>query len=46
VRILTAPGTPDTRVPWVGEDTDDVLAKELGLSIDDVAALRSAGVVS
>jgi hypothetical protein len=30
----------------VGEDTDDVLAKELGLSIDDVAALRAGGVVA
>ena len=46
VRILTAPGTPDTRVPWVGEDTDDILGKELGLSVDDVAALRADGVVS
>jgi formyl-CoA transferase len=45
VRILTAPGTPDTRVPWVGEDTDDILAKELGLSVDEVAELRAGGVV-
>jgi crotonobetainyl-CoA:carnitine CoA-transferase CaiB-like acyl-CoA transferase len=46
VRILTAPGTPDTRVPWAGEDTDDVLTEELGLSPDDVAALRADGVVT
>jgi crotonobetainyl-CoA:carnitine CoA-transferase CaiB-like acyl-CoA transferase len=45
VRILTAPGTPDTRVPWVGEDTDDILGKELGLSVDEVAELRAGGVV-
>ena len=31
VRIHTAPGTADTRVPWVGEDTDDVSRAELGL---------------
>ena len=46
VRIHTAPGTPDTRVPWVGENTDDVLVKELGLSTDEVATLRADGVVS
>jgi crotonobetainyl-CoA:carnitine CoA-transferase CaiB-like acyl-CoA transferase len=46
VRILTAPGTADTRVPWVGEDTDDLLGKELGLSVDEVAALRADGVVA
>jgi crotonobetainyl-CoA:carnitine CoA-transferase CaiB-like acyl-CoA transferase len=46
VRILTAPGASDTRVPWVGEDTDDILAKELGLSADEVAALRDGGVVA
>jgi crotonobetainyl-CoA:carnitine CoA-transferase CaiB-like acyl-CoA transferase len=46
VRILTAHGTPDTRVPWVGEDTDDILGKELGLSVDEVAELRAGGVVA
>jgi crotonobetainyl-CoA:carnitine CoA-transferase CaiB-like acyl-CoA transferase len=46
VRILTAPGTADTRVPWVGEDTNDILGRELGLSIDEVAALRADGVVA
>jgi crotonobetainyl-CoA:carnitine CoA-transferase CaiB-like acyl-CoA transferase len=46
VRIHTAPGTADTRVPWVGEDTDQVLADELGLTHDDIAALRAEGVVA
>jgi crotonobetainyl-CoA:carnitine CoA-transferase CaiB-like acyl-CoA transferase len=46
VRIHTAPGTSDTRVPWAGEDTDDILTKELGLSADQVAALRADGVVT
>ena len=45
VRIHTAPGTQDTRVPWVGEDTDQVLAAELGLAADDLAKLRADGVV-
>ena len=46
VRLHTAPGTPDTRVPWVGEDTDGVLATELDLGADEVAQLRAEGVVA
>jgi crotonobetainyl-CoA:carnitine CoA-transferase CaiB-like acyl-CoA transferase len=46
VRIHTAPGTEDTRVPWVGEDTDRVLASELDFSGDDIARLRADGVVA
>jgi crotonobetainyl-CoA:carnitine CoA-transferase CaiB-like acyl-CoA transferase len=46
VRIHTAPGTQDTRVPWVGEDTDQVLAAELGLAAHDIAKLRADGVVA
>ena len=46
VRIHTAPGTPDTRVPWAGEDTDGVLTNELGLSAERVAELRASGVVA
>ena len=34
-----------SRVPWLGEHTGDVLAAELGLSADAVAALRDDGVV-
>jgi formyl-CoA transferase len=37
---------PETRVPWVGEHTADVLETELGLTDDDIAGLRSRGVVS
>ena len=33
---------PDTRIPWVGEHTDDVLREELGLSDDDLGRLRAA----
>ena len=37
---------PETRVPWLGEHTDDVLAAELGLDADAIAALRAEGVVA
>jgi formyl-CoA transferase len=37
---------PETRVPWVGEHTDDVLTSELGLGADAIERLRSAGVVT
>ena len=36
---------PETRVPWLGEHTDAVLADELGLSAAELAALRDAGVI-
>ena len=37
---------PETRVPWLGEHTDDVLGAELGLSPDELAALRESGVIA
>ncbi|MEQ8840758.1 MAG: CoA transferase [Acidimicrobiales bacterium] len=37
---------PETRFPWLGEHTDEVLAEELGLSPDRLAALRDAGTTS
>ena len=37
---------PETRVPWVGEHTEEVLRAELGLSDDELAALRAAAVVT
>jgi crotonobetainyl-CoA:carnitine CoA-transferase CaiB-like acyl-CoA transferase len=37
---------PETRVPWVGEHTNDVLATELGLDEAEIERLRSAGVVT
>jgi crotonobetainyl-CoA:carnitine CoA-transferase CaiB-like acyl-CoA transferase len=36
---------PETRVPWLGEHTDEVLASELGLDAERLAALRDAGVI-
>lgn len=37
---------PETRVPWVGEHTDEVLRAELGLGDDQLADLRADGVIT
>jgi len=37
---------PETRVPWVGEHTAEVLESELGLTAEVVAGLRARGVVT
>ncbi|MGD0747003.1 MAG: CoA transferase [Acidimicrobiales bacterium] len=37
---------PETRVPWLGEHTDEVLAAELGLGPAELAALRAEGVIA
>jgi crotonobetainyl-CoA:carnitine CoA-transferase CaiB-like acyl-CoA transferase len=37
---------PETRVPWVGEHTDEVLRRELGLGDDELEALASDGVIA
>jgi formyl-CoA transferase len=37
---------PETRVPWLGEHTDAVLAVELGLDERELARLREAGVIA
>jgi crotonobetainyl-CoA:carnitine CoA-transferase CaiB-like acyl-CoA transferase len=37
---------PETRMPWLGEHTDEVLSAELGLDADRLAALRAAGVTA
>ena len=36
---------PETRVPWLGEHTDEVLAAELGLTADELARLHAEGVI-
>ena len=36
---------PESRVPWLGEHTDAVLAEELGLDDRELAELRAAGVI-
>jgi crotonobetainyl-CoA:carnitine CoA-transferase CaiB-like acyl-CoA transferase len=37
---------PETRVPWVGEHTDEVLRHELGLGDGELEALASGGVIA
>ena len=37
---------PLRAAPVLGADTDDVLAAELDLSADDLAALRSEGIIA
>lgn len=37
---------PETRVPWLGEHTDQVLHQELGLGEDELARLRGSGVIA
>ena len=46
VKLSKVAEGPETRVPWVGEHTDAVLGDELGLSDDELAELRAAGVIS
>jgi crotonobetainyl-CoA:carnitine CoA-transferase CaiB-like acyl-CoA transferase len=37
---------PDTRIPWLGEHTDEVLRTELGLGDDELTQLRADGVIA
>jgi crotonobetainyl-CoA:carnitine CoA-transferase CaiB-like acyl-CoA transferase len=37
---------PETRVPWVGEHTAEVLGAELGLDAARIAELRADGVIT
>jgi crotonobetainyl-CoA:carnitine CoA-transferase CaiB-like acyl-CoA transferase len=37
---------PEARVPWVGEQTTDVLRAELGMTDDELARLRDRGVIT
>jgi crotonobetainyl-CoA:carnitine CoA-transferase CaiB-like acyl-CoA transferase len=46
VKISTVADGPDTRVPWLGEHTDEVLGDELGLDKAAIADLRERGIVS
>src|SRR5262249_58533230 len=45
VKLSKMADGPETRVPWVGEHTDEVLRKELRLAAAELAALRAAGVI-
>lgn len=45
IKMSSVVDGPDTRVPWLGEHTDEILAKELGLSAEALAHLHTDGVI-
>jgi formyl-CoA transferase len=46
IRMTNLAIGPETRVPWLGEHTDAVLATELGLTEERLAQLRESGVTA
>jgi crotonobetainyl-CoA:carnitine CoA-transferase CaiB-like acyl-CoA transferase len=46
VKLTKVSEGPETRVPWVGEHTDEVLQGELGLDPAELERLRAAAVIS
>jgi crotonobetainyl-CoA:carnitine CoA-transferase CaiB-like acyl-CoA transferase len=46
VRLSRVSRGPETRVPWLGEHTGEVLRKELSLSEEELGALRADGVIA
>jgi formyl-CoA transferase len=46
VKLSKVAQGPETRWPWTGEHTDEVLRDELGLSDTELAVLRDDGVIS
>ena len=46
VKMTNVAEGPETRVPWLGEHTDEVLAAELGLDAATLAALRADGTIA
>ena len=46
VKLSAVEEPVETRVPWVGEHTDDVLRTELGLDDAELARLRVDGVIA
>jgi len=45
VKLSKVTEGPETRVPWLGEHTDEVLGAELGLSVERLAELRAKGAI-
>ena len=46
VKLSAVAEGPETRVPWLGEHTAEILATELGYDDAKVATLRASGVVA
>jgi crotonobetainyl-CoA:carnitine CoA-transferase CaiB-like acyl-CoA transferase len=45
VKLSAFPEAPEGRVPWLGEDTDEVLAAELGITPMTLEDLRDRGII-
>jgi formyl-CoA transferase len=45
VKLSEVPEAEETRPPWLGEHTDDVLRDELGLGDDELRQLHADGVI-
>jgi formyl-CoA transferase len=46
IKLQGVPEGPETRVPWLGEHTREILGRELGLSNVEIDAYLAAGVVA
>jgi formyl-CoA transferase len=46
VKMSKVADGPDTRVPWLGEHTQEILRSDLGMSDDEVKAVRDRGVIA
>jgi formyl-CoA transferase len=46
IKMSAVADGPDSRVPWLGEHTDEVLSAELGLTDAELAELREDGVIA
>jgi crotonobetainyl-CoA:carnitine CoA-transferase CaiB-like acyl-CoA transferase len=46
VRMTDLQVGPDTRPPWLGEHTDEVLRHEIGVSDEEMTSLRASGVIA
>jgi crotonobetainyl-CoA:carnitine CoA-transferase CaiB-like acyl-CoA transferase len=45
IKLSATPGAVRTPPPLLGEHTDAILAKDVGLSREEIASLRSAGAI-
>ena len=45
VKISGVADGPEEMVPWLGQHTNDILTRELGLDADTIASLRDAGTI-
>ena len=45
IKMSRTPEGPETRVPWLGEHTDEVLKSELDINAGQLADLRTRGII-